>query len=437
MAFSATGGSSSSTPLVPSYSLPNAGEVSIEDDWTGVQNRKEKKRIQNRVAQRSYPKGQRMKARLAELQAKVAYHEQARSQLNETRSNAPENRVSDPLMCAPGLPTPRDSGSPKATERLNPRLQAPPPAFEEQPTNKNDRAPLDNPQGSQSFSQARSPLLEDRTDRASRIYDGLFLDHMHVPKQQLGRLNHQVHNPFPQEDSAKDNTTTPFATAMTGDAQSSVQNFAASSVDLMDSVSNTPSSPPMSASQASLDERFELIMECVAATGFDSFDTLVTAYYNETFGESSPLANEQRLSRNRRLPRVIADVFDAAGGWSPWERRGFHEEILKTTETMLLSESDRVRNVLNASITSLTELRDRHNTSSTEQQEMLATKRMIQNELPNRWALMMALAAENRAAWQRDRSDTALAAILLLHCAGRLPKEQLLKLLGDCLSNVP
>lgn len=43
---------------------------------------------------------------------------------------------------------------------------------------------------------------------------------------------------------------------------------------------------------------------------------------------------------------------------------------------------------------------------------------------------MVGLTADDRAAWQRDRSDTALAAIVLLHFAGRMPKEQLLRLLS-------
>ena len=40
------------------YSLPDKDEMqlSAEDDWTQVKDRKEKKRIQNRVAQRSYSK---------------------------------------------------------------------------------------------------------------------------------------------------------------------------------------------------------------------------------------------------------------------------------------------------------------------------------------------------------------------------------------------
>lgn len=91
-----------------------------------------------------------------------------------------------------------------------------------------------------------------------------------------------------------------------------------------------------------LDERFEYVLYCLHTAGFDSFDALVTAYYSSSFNESSTLSMEQRLSRNRGLPNVIAELFRSAGGWSDWERRGFHEELLKTTEMMLISESKKV-----------------------------------------------------------------------------------------------
>jgi hypothetical protein len=45
----------------------------------------------------------------------------------------------------------------------------------------------------------------------------------------------------------------------------------------------------------------------------------------------------------------------------------------------------------------------------------------------------MALAADSRQSWQRDRSNTALATNLLLNFSGRIPNEQLLRLVGACL----
>lgn len=138
----------------------------------------------------------------------------------------------------------------------------------------------------------------------------------------------------------------------------------------------------MTASNTSLNDRLECVMECVMHNGFDNFDVLVTAYYNGTFAESSPLSYEQRLSRTRRLPKVIADICHAAGEWDPWERRGFHEEILKTTETILLSEGDGARNNLNDCIIPLAQ--EQHTTSKTGSPN--AIKQIIQKEVRRRSA---------------------------------------------------
>lgn len=133
---------------------------------------------------------------------------------------------------------------------------------------------------------------------------------------------------------------------------------------------------------ASINDRFEKILECAEAAGFENFDALVTSYYNtskEDFDESSYLANEQRLSRNRRLPKVIADVYEATKNWSVWESRGFHEEILKTTESMLTSERASMRNPLNFSISPYT--RTQPNNISAWIPIVSSSKVTIQNEV--------------------------------------------------------
>lgn len=88
-----------------------------------------------------------------------------------------------------------------------------------------------------------------------------------------------------------------------------------------------------------VDERVGSIMRYLETMGFETFDDLVRTYYGQHFGEESFLCHEQRLSRNRRLPGVIASLICAATNWTPWERRGFQEEIQKATEAMLISES--------------------------------------------------------------------------------------------------
>lgn len=145
-------------------------------------------------------------------------------------------------------------------------------------------------------------------------------------------------------------------------------------------------SPAPSAKQG-LDERLEYVLSCTRAAGFESFDALVTAYYNGNFEDSSPLAIEQRLSRNRGLPSVVADVFRDARRWSDWERRGFDEELLKTTESMLVSEGEDSRSSLESVLSMLSAPQngsgggDGSGTSASQAQATLAMKKVMQNEV--------------------------------------------------------
>lgn len=147
--------------------------------------------------------------------------------------------------------------------------------------------------------------------------------------------------------------------------------------------------------EASLDERFACIMEQVEAAGFESFDSMATAYYTQTFGNSSPLADEQRLSRNRRLPQVISDVYGATNQWTDWERKGFQDEIMKTAESMLSNEGCGARSSLAANINALVEAQDNGNLAAANE-AMMAMKQTIQQEVNKhqfhgRYSLLTAL----------------------------------------------
>lgn len=130
-----------------------------------------------------------------------------------------------------------------------------------------------------------------------------------------------------------------------------------------------------------IDGRFEGMLEYCRAMGFDSFDSLVSAYYSHNFDGSSPLATQQRLSRNRHLPKVLADVFDAAKGWSDWERRGLHEEIMKQAESILVSEANRASSALNINIDQFVEAQDSARISPTTAGTVLGVRRTIEREV--------------------------------------------------------
>lgn len=131
---------------------------------------------------------------------------------------------------------------------------------------------------------------------------------------------------------------------------------------------------------APLEDRFECIMAQVSAAGFDSFDAMASAYYTQTFNQSSSLAHEQRLSRKRGLPQVITNVHDAAGQWSDWERNGFQEEILKTAESMLTSEGGSARQRLAGEVDALLEAQNTGNAASAAE-AVLSMKNTVQEQV--------------------------------------------------------
>ncbi|KAJ0163244.1 hypothetical protein CTA2_3289 [Colletotrichum tanaceti] len=165
--------------------------------------------------------------------------------------------------------------------------------------------------------------------------------------------------------------------------------------------------------------RVRHVMEQAAAAGFETLDEAVAAYYTETFEEVPSLYQEQRLSRNRRLPRLLGTLQSAAKGWSEWERRGFQEQIAMGAEELLVQElrafvarqkaGDR-GNGVTATATA---------TAGNEGTETAtARSQRVQNDLPNLWALTTALLASVHPSRQEDGSDTALAIIEAL-CHGR------------------
>ncbi|PTB36580.1 hypothetical protein M441DRAFT_31164 [Trichoderma asperellum CBS 433.97] len=476
-----------------------------EDDWTKVEDPKEKKKIQNRVAQRTYR--HRMKARLGELQARLEGREQDKAQQplpksSDSSTSAAAVRGFTAINQMPGIESPL---SPVSQNKSSPSqvLSLMQPAVYEEPTADGTepifppipRNDLNSPPQAQTHLEAGgllSPPNQPMVDQISRLPHEFVLDCLRFQTHLLNRLNslQQQLNFVPSYPSGSGVPSQALESIIQAEQVPCVSAFSPTHAEAMEYSLNTnvevwktgtmskiesPSPPshndnnhnnnnnmlPFSAPTTpnavldcheitgsgssiispmpqlaqetiSLDERMEGIMEKVRAAGFDSFDALVSAYYCGNFGEASFLANEQRLSRNRRLPKVIDDVFQATKHWSAWERRGFQEEILKTAESMLKSEAASAHNPLMAKITPLLDLHEITNQVSTAE-ALVDLKRSIQDQLPNSWALGMALSFDSRNSWQRDRSNTALATTLLTNFSGRIPNDQLLQIIGACL----
>ncbi|TID02369.1 hypothetical protein CH35J_003453 [Colletotrichum higginsianum] len=161
-------------------------------------------------------------------------------------------------------------------------------------------------------------------------------------------------------------------------------------------------------------DRVRHVIEQAAAVGFETLDEAIAAYYTETFEDVPSLYQEQRLSRNRRLPRLLSTLQSAAKGWSEWERRGFQEQIAMGAEELLVKE---LRTFVARQKTGAG-----NGNEATANNEVTDTatarSQRVQNDLPNLWALTTALLARANPSRQENGSDTVLAIIEAL-CHGR------------------
>lgn len=92
------------------------------------------------------------------------------------------------------------------------------------------------------------------------------------------------------------------------------------------------------AKATSAEDRINLVLAQARAAGFCDLDSAWHEYYTAALPSESGLSVEQRLSRNRRLPGVIASLSRSAQSWSAWERTGFQEELVNSAEAVLVSE---------------------------------------------------------------------------------------------------
>ncbi|KAJ8131699.1 hypothetical protein O1611_g1931 [Lasiodiplodia mahajangana] len=137
--------------------------------------------------------------------------------------------------------------------------------------------------------------------------------------------------------------------------------------------------------QATLEERFEYVLSCAQRAGFDSFDTLSYHYYTRNFNPASALALDQRMSRNRRVPELLAELRKQAASWSTWQRRGYEDEMLKAAEEICITEFNEFR--------------------KWEEPESL-NETALGDMLPNLGAFLTALVASNPHLSQRQISET-------------------------------
>jgi hypothetical protein len=89
---------------------------------------------------------------------------------------------------------------------------------------------------------------------------------------------------------------------------------------------------------APLVDRLERVIESVHLSGFDGIESVVSKYYTSDLSSSSRLASAQRLSRKRKLPGLLSDLYASSSTWTERESQRYKDEILRSAEDSLVEE---------------------------------------------------------------------------------------------------
>lgn len=137
------------------------------------------------------------------------------------------------------------------------------------------------------------------------------------------------------------------------------------------------------------------------------------------------------LSPSCAAQTCLETASQAGSDMSGWEATDFQQEVLNMTESVIRVEGSSARHDLIAKVAPLLGLCDEKGMYAP---ALLAgMKQIVQEDLPNSWAFTQAMGADSGAAWRTDRSNVALASVLLMNFAGRVSNEKLLCLVGACL----
>lgn len=101
---------------------------------------------------------------------------------------------------------------------------------------------------------------------------------------------------------------------------------------------DAPSTVGDAAFEPTLEGRIEYLIGCAHKAGFQDLDSAMIAFYTATFDEGSGCSIAQHLSRKRCLPKLLEELRSHAGSWGSWEARAYQDEILRSAESLLLAE---------------------------------------------------------------------------------------------------
>ncbi|EOA83083.1 uncharacterized protein SETTUDRAFT_33412 [Exserohilum turcica Et28A] len=328
--------------------------VRSQDDWKNMNDMIEKKKAQNRLAQRNYRRN--VKRRIEELEQQVAM--QAQLLAHESRTTKVSNQGASSVV-ASEVP-------PRVDESLNT-------AAREKQKDANVQLPTPT---SQLFS-----TLED-SSRTDKLLDTLWYCHSQEDanehKENLyGDLDNQMVDRVPismrvgkdsqsrgetQGQPSRSESPTRFTDldiGMLDDAhiRSSIDQFQYPSKhnqsrEIEDHWCENERGSNSSGSisdkallsdgditfEQTIEGRVEYLIHCARRAGFQDLDSAVTTFYTAKFDEDSECSIAQYISRKRCLPTLLEELRSKSDSWKTREVQPYQDEVLKSAESLLLRE---------------------------------------------------------------------------------------------------
>lgn len=90
--------------------------------------------------------------------------------------------------------------------------------------------------------------------------------------------------------------------------------------------------------EQTVEGRVEYLIRCARKVGFQDLDSAVTTLYTAKFDEDSECSIAQHYSRKRCLPNLLEELRSKSVSWKKREVQPYQDEVLKSAESLLISE---------------------------------------------------------------------------------------------------
>ncbi|KAG9186013.1 hypothetical protein G6011_02569 [Alternaria panax] len=328
--------------------------VPSQDDWKNMNAILEKKRAQNRLAQRNYRRN--VKRRIEELEQQVATQAKLLALEGEATKHSNQGVSS---LAASDVPLSMDRNFGTSTQERQKDASAPLPT----PTSQLFVTPEDSSTSDKLLDSLWYCHAQGDTNQHREVFYGNLgaqvadrvPNSTRVERDSQSRGETQRHPPRPESPTQ----STDLDIGMLDDVhlRSPIDPFRFSGDHSQsreieeqwcefERASNSPDSISDEALLTDGDATFEQTMEgrveylirCARRAGFQDLDSAVSTLYTAKFDEDSECSIAQYLSRKRCLPNLLEELRSKTVSWKTREVQPYQDEVLKSAESLLIGE---------------------------------------------------------------------------------------------------